>query len=196
MKGHLTDRSRYLVAYDIRDPVRLRLVHRIVKDHGETLQYSVFLCDLAPQELTGLKWRLGQAMAHDVDSILVLDLGDPGDLSAFTFLGERSDLPPLGLRCCIASAPVAGPALGSARAQLEACFRYLTIPSGSWPRPAGHQRSRSRSKGQVSGGTVGERFLAPSKAGSIAAGRASGKRRGWRSGNYSAASGRVTGVAS
>jgi len=52
-------------------------VHRIVKDHGETLQYSVFLCDLAPQELTGLKWRLGQAMAHDVDSILVLDLGDP-----------------------------------------------------------------------------------------------------------------------
>ncbi len=74
----------------------LRLVHRIVKDHGETLQYSVFLCDLAPQELTGLKWRLGQAMAHDVDSILVLDLGDPGDLSAFTFLGERSDLPTSG----------------------------------------------------------------------------------------------------
>jgi len=96
VKGHRTDRRRYLVAYDIRDPVRLRLVHRIVKDHGETLQYSVFLCDLAPQELTGLKWRLGQAMAHEVDSILVLDLGDPGDLSAFTFLGERSDLPTSG----------------------------------------------------------------------------------------------------
>ncbi len=64
---------------------------------------------------------------------------------------------------------MAGPALESARAQLKACFRYLTLPSGSWPRPAGHQRSRSRSKGQVSGGTFGERVLPPSGAGSIAA---------------------------
>jgi CRISPR-associated protein Cas2 len=91
--GHRTTRRRYLVAYDIRDPTRLRTVHRIVKDHGTPLQYSVFLCDLAPAELTGLRWKLGDVIAHAQDSVLFLDLGDPGDMSAFTFLGERADLP-------------------------------------------------------------------------------------------------------
>lgn len=91
--GHRTARRRYLVAYDIRDPTRLRTVHRIVKDHGTPLQYSVFLCDLAPAELTGLRWKLGDVIAHVQDSVLFLDLGDPGEMSAFTFLGERADLP-------------------------------------------------------------------------------------------------------
>jgi CRISPR-associated protein Cas2 len=91
--GHRTARRRYLVAYDIRDPVRLRAVHRIVKDHGTALQYSVFLCDLAPAELTRLRWKLGDTVAHGEDSVMFLDLGDPGDMSAFTFLGERTDLP-------------------------------------------------------------------------------------------------------
>lgn len=92
-RGHRTARRRYLVAYDIRDPARLRSVHRIVKDHGAPLQYSVFLCDLAPTELTRLRWKLEDVMAHLEDSILFLDLGDPGDMSAFTFIGERADLP-------------------------------------------------------------------------------------------------------
>lgn len=91
--GHRAARRRYLVAYDIRDPVRLRTVHRIVKDHGTPLQYSVFLCDLAPAELTGLRWKLGDAVAHAEDSVLFLDLGDPGDMAAFTFLGQRADIP-------------------------------------------------------------------------------------------------------
>lgn len=91
--GHRTARRRYLVAYDIRDPVRLRTVHRIVKDHGTPLQYSVFLCDLAPAELTRLRWKLGDVVAHAEDSVLFLDLGDPGDMSAFSFLGERAELP-------------------------------------------------------------------------------------------------------
>lgn len=94
--GHRTTRRRYLVAYDISDPVRLRAVHRIVKDHGTPLQYSVFLCDLAPNELTGLKGKLGETMNHGADSVFFLDLGDPGDMSAFEFLGERADLPSLG----------------------------------------------------------------------------------------------------
>ncbi len=170
MKAHRTDRRRYLVAYDIRDPVRLRLVHRIVKDHGEPLQYSVFLCDLAPQELTGLKWRLGQAIAHDVDSILVLDLGDQETCQRSPSSGSGRTCRPPGLRSCNASAPMAGPSQESARAQLKACFRYLTLPSGSWPRPAGHQRSRSRSKGQVSGGTFGER-VPPAFRGGLHCGR-------------------------
>ncbi len=42
----MADGIRYLVAYEIRNPRRLRRVHRIVTDHGEPLQCSVFVCDL------------------------------------------------------------------------------------------------------------------------------------------------------
>lgn len=94
----MSARRRYLVAYDIREPGRLRAVHKTVKAHGEALQYSVFLCDLTPAELTRLRWKLGETMQQDVDSILLLDLGNPQDLSAFTFLGGRADLPTSGPR--------------------------------------------------------------------------------------------------
>lgn len=94
--GHRTARRRYLVAYDIRDTVRLRAVHRVVTDHGQPLQYSVFLCDLDPRELTGLKWKLGEVMMQSTDSVLFLDLGDPTDTTAFTFLGPRPLLPKQG----------------------------------------------------------------------------------------------------
>ena len=35
-------RTRYLLTYDIRDPRRLRRVHRVAKDFGEPLQFAVF----------------------------------------------------------------------------------------------------------------------------------------------------------
>jgi CRISPR-associated protein Cas2 len=35
-------RRRFLVAYDIADPVRLRRVCAVMEDHGERLQYSIF----------------------------------------------------------------------------------------------------------------------------------------------------------
>jgi CRISPR-associated protein Cas2 len=95
---HRSSRRRYLIAYDIREPGRLRAIHKVVKAHGEPLQYSVFLCDLNPSELTGVRWKLEDMMAHEVDSILILDLGNPRDLSAFTFLGERATLPISGPR--------------------------------------------------------------------------------------------------
>ena len=39
-------RRRYLMAYDVADPKRLRRICTLMEDHGERLQYSVFLCDL------------------------------------------------------------------------------------------------------------------------------------------------------
>jgi len=39
-------RRCYLVCYDIRDPKRLRKVHRLMKAYGEPWQYSVFYCTL------------------------------------------------------------------------------------------------------------------------------------------------------
>ena len=39
-------RRSYLVCYDVRDPKRLRKVHRVMKAYGEAWQYSVFWCTL------------------------------------------------------------------------------------------------------------------------------------------------------
>ena len=43
-------RRRYVVAYDIREPKRLRQVHSAMKAFGYPLQYSVFVCDLDGME--------------------------------------------------------------------------------------------------------------------------------------------------
>jgi CRISPR-associated protein Cas2 len=43
-------RRTYVVAYDIRAPVRLHRVHRALTRLGHPLQYSVFAADLMPDE--------------------------------------------------------------------------------------------------------------------------------------------------
>ena len=53
-------RRRYLIAYDIRDPQRLRRICKLMEAHGERLQYSVFICDLSRGELAQLTTRSGQ----------------------------------------------------------------------------------------------------------------------------------------
>lgn len=93
-------RSRYLVAYDIRDDRRLREVHQIVKSFGHPLQYSVFICDLDQREKVDLRLELRSAIDHDVDSVVFVDVGDPDGRGSdcFEFMGEgtRNDLPATG----------------------------------------------------------------------------------------------------
>ncbi len=74
----MAERIRFLVAYDIRDPARLRRVHQIVVDHGERLQYSVYVCDLTRQELTKLRAELRATVHLAKDSVSIFDLGPPG----------------------------------------------------------------------------------------------------------------------
>ena len=68
----------YLVAYDIRDPKRLRLVHRKMRGYGDGVQYSVFRCELSAMELARLKGELTALIKQDEDQILVVPLGPPG----------------------------------------------------------------------------------------------------------------------
>ncbi len=91
----MADRMRYLVAYDIRHPRRLRRVHRVAKDHGEPLQYSVFVCDLTATELIALKRALLAEIKTTEDSIGIFDLGAPATrgIQCIEFLGVRRDLP-------------------------------------------------------------------------------------------------------
>jgi CRISPR-associated protein Cas2 len=59
-----------LVAYDIRNPGRLRKVARICEDFGIRVEYSVFECDLS-EELFELLWnRLADNVDPDEDCVL------------------------------------------------------------------------------------------------------------------------------
>lgn len=73
----MAERIRFLVAYDIRSPGRLKRVHDVVVDHGDRLQYSVYVCDLTRQELVKLRASLRKEMNLDEDHVAIFDLGPP-----------------------------------------------------------------------------------------------------------------------
>ncbi len=82
-----------LVAYDIADPKRLKRVHKVVRDFGDPLQYSVFLCALSRQDAVVLEARLVRAINQAQDQVMLLDLGPEPPRSApldqGRFLGRK-----------------------------------------------------------------------------------------------------------
>lgn len=90
----MAQRTRYLLAYDIRQPKRLRRVHRIATEFGYPLQYSLFVCDLTSPELIRMKAALCAAANLKTDSIAIFDLGRPDGraVDCVEFLGHRPSL--------------------------------------------------------------------------------------------------------
>jgi CRISPR-associated protein Cas2 len=68
-----------LITYDIRDPKRLRRIHRIMKSYGEAWQYSVFFCNLKPIDVVRLRVALEAEANLKEDQILFCDLGSDED---------------------------------------------------------------------------------------------------------------------
>jgi CRISPR-associated protein Cas2 len=68
-------RNSYIVAYDIADPKRLRLVFKTMRAWGDHLQYSVFECQLNAADLVRLRAALAAIIHHDEDQVLFVDLG-------------------------------------------------------------------------------------------------------------------------
>jgi len=99
----MAERVRYLVTYDIRDPRRLRRVHEVAVDHGERLQYSVYVCDLTRQELVGLRARLRAELNLAEDSVSIFDLGPATGKKA-------TRVEHLGWRSAVARGETEGPA--------------------------------------------------------------------------------------
>lgn len=89
-------RHRYLVAYDIRDPKRLRRVHRVVKGFGIPFQYSVFVCDLTSAERFDLLTELESIIMQSQDCVASVRLGDADDDKMFTILGPAPTMPSSG----------------------------------------------------------------------------------------------------
>lgn len=69
----MAERSWHLVAYDIRDPDRLRGVGKLIQGYGRRLQYSVFRCHLSAREIERLKWELSKICTPE-DSVMFLPL--------------------------------------------------------------------------------------------------------------------------
>jgi len=60
----------HLVAYDVRDPRRLRQVAKICLDYGIRVEYSVFECDLTEDLFQKLWHTLNAVIDPDEDAIL------------------------------------------------------------------------------------------------------------------------------
>lgn len=65
----------HLVAYDIRDPARLRQAAKKLLGCGSRVQYSVFRCRLSSRERERLRWELSRILDEE-DDVLIVNLCD------------------------------------------------------------------------------------------------------------------------
>ena len=85
-------RRRFVIAYDISDPKRLRHVCKTMEEYGDRLQYSVFICDLSRTELVHARAAVQRQMKLTEDSVVIIDLGEP-HTSKITFIGQHRNVP-------------------------------------------------------------------------------------------------------
>lgn len=76
------NRRSYLCAYDVAadkagDKRRSKLFE-LLMDHGEHVQFSVFLCVLTQPEVTRLNAAAEALLHRDHDQLLIIDLGPDG----------------------------------------------------------------------------------------------------------------------
>ena len=73
-----TNRRLYLCTYDVADDMRRTRLFESLKDHGEHIQFSVFLCELSDMEQAKLVSISKEILHHTEDQLLILDVG-PAD---------------------------------------------------------------------------------------------------------------------
>lgn len=69
----MSDKTYHLIAYDVRDPKRLRQVAKKLEGYGTRIQYSIFRCRLDRLTLEKLHWELNQIMEAE-DDLLVMPI--------------------------------------------------------------------------------------------------------------------------
>lgn len=70
-----TERHRFVVCYDVREPKRLRKTHQTMLGFGDPLQYSVFVCDLSVAERLLMEDALTRVVKLPDDWVHIIDLG-------------------------------------------------------------------------------------------------------------------------
>ena len=69
------NRRVYLCTYDVADDKRRTKLFELLKDHGEHVQYSVFLCSLTVMEVKHLSATATAIIHQENDQLLVIDIG-------------------------------------------------------------------------------------------------------------------------
>ncbi len=68
-------RTSYLVCYDISDEKRLRGVFKKMRSYGDHLQFSIFECQMTPEDLVRCRTDLGAIIDHKADQVIFVNLG-------------------------------------------------------------------------------------------------------------------------
>ncbi|MEX0618072.1 MAG: CRISPR-associated endonuclease Cas2 [Pseudohongiellaceae bacterium] len=84
-------RQLYLVAYDVRNPKRLRQTHQVLKEFACGGQKSAFECYLTQAERDELVGRVGQCIDADKDALLVIRLTDGDNVSTLGIAVKPAD---------------------------------------------------------------------------------------------------------
>lgn len=71
-------RQTFLCTYDIADDKRRTRLFHLLKDHGEHVQYSVFLCELTPMEKSNVIGRSTEFLNEEKDQLLIIRVGPEG----------------------------------------------------------------------------------------------------------------------
>ncbi|NMB13573.1 MAG: CRISPR-associated endonuclease Cas2 [Firmicutes bacterium] len=59
----------FVVAYDIEDDKRRTKIHKLLKNYGQWMQFSLFECNLTQEEFIKLEYRLEKLIDPERDSI-------------------------------------------------------------------------------------------------------------------------------
>ncbi len=63
----------HLIAYDVRDPKRLRKTAKILEGYGDRVQFSIFRVRVTKHKLEKLRWELSEIL-FEVDDLLIIPL--------------------------------------------------------------------------------------------------------------------------
>ena len=69
------NRRIYLCTYDVAEDKRRTKLFELLKDHGEHVQFSVFLCSLTGMEVKRLGATATEIIHQGEDQLLVIDIG-------------------------------------------------------------------------------------------------------------------------
>ena len=76
----MSKKSWYLIAYDVRDPGRLRRVHRYLKKQSLAAQRSVFIVYATQRRLQSMLKTISRIIKKDQDDVRAYPISHPSQL--------------------------------------------------------------------------------------------------------------------
>ena len=77
---HKSGKQWVIIAYDVRDPRRLRQVHYFLKKQATALQKSVFMLSATQKQITGVLSGIKSRVDGRVDDVRLYPIRYPGDI--------------------------------------------------------------------------------------------------------------------